>query len=94
MKDEEISVWRNGRGESFVNPFMKKVWDHNVEIAIEATKMGFQEIQFDYVRSPEGFEKAMMRSYISYETYEESELNPRTRSVEASRILSPMHLNN
>ncbi|QTC43798.1 putative glycoside hydrolase [Bacillus sp. V3] len=50
-------VWKNGRGESFVNPFLKEVWDYNVGIAIEAAKMGFQEIQFDYVRFPEGFEK-------------------------------------
>ncbi|MDQ0217522.1 GTP-binding protein [Peribacillus cavernae] len=50
------AVWKNGRGESFVNPFLKEVWDYNVGIAIEAAKMGFQEIQFDYVRFPEGFE--------------------------------------
>lgn len=50
-------VWVNGRGESFVNPFLKEVWDYNVDIAIEAAKLGFQEIQFDYVRFPEGFEK-------------------------------------
>jgi hypothetical protein len=50
------SVWKNGRGESFVNPFVKEVWDYNVQIAIEAAKLGFQEIQFDYVRFPEGFE--------------------------------------
>lgn len=53
---EGSTVWKNGRGESFVNPFMKEVWDHNVAIAIEAAKMGFQEVQFDYVRFPEGFE--------------------------------------
>ncbi|WP_396125570.1 putative glycoside hydrolase [Bacillus sp. Marseille-Q3570] len=51
------SVWKNGRGEAFVNPFMKEVWDYNVQVAIEAAKLGFQEIQFDYVRFPEGFEK-------------------------------------
>ena len=49
-------VWKNGRGEAFVNPFVKEVWDYNVDIAIEAAKMGFEEIQFDYVRFPEGFE--------------------------------------
>lgn len=53
---EGKTVWKNGRGESFVNPFMKEVWDYNVGIAIEAAKKGFQEIQFDYVRFPEGFE--------------------------------------
>jgi len=50
-------VWVNNRGESFVNPFLKEVWDYNVDIAIEAAKLGFQEIQFDYVRFPEGFER-------------------------------------
>ena len=40
---------------------MKEVWDYNVEIAIEAAKMGFKEIQFDYVRFPEGFEKREKR---------------------------------
>ncbi|PFA66493.1 GTP-binding protein [Bacillus sp. AFS015802] len=54
---EGDKVWSNGGGDSFVNPFLKEVWDYNVGIAIEAAKMGFQEIQFDYVRFPEGFEK-------------------------------------
>lgn len=49
-------VWKNRRGEAFVNPYMKEVWDYNVDIAIEAAKLGFKEIQFDYVRFPEGFE--------------------------------------
>ncbi|WP_408010715.1 putative glycoside hydrolase [Pseudalkalibacillus sp. A8] len=51
------TVWKNGRGEAFVNPFRKEVWDYNVQVAIGAAKLGFQEIQFDYVRFPEGFEK-------------------------------------
>ncbi len=50
-------VWKNGRGDAFVSPFQKEVWDYNVKIAEEAAKMGFQEIQFDYVRFPEGFER-------------------------------------
>ncbi|WP_027085267.1 putative glycoside hydrolase [Cohnella panacarvi] len=50
-------VWQNGNGDKFVNPYVKEVWDYNVEIAKEAAKMGFKEIQFDYVRFPEGFEK-------------------------------------
>lgn len=53
---ENGQVWKNRRNESFVNPFMEEVWEYNVEIAIKAAEMGFQEIQFDYVRFPEGFE--------------------------------------
>nr|WP_240633198.1 putative glycoside hydrolase [Paenibacillus montanisoli] len=50
-------VWRNGNGDGFINPFLKENWDHNIKAAILAAKAGFQEIQFDYVRFPEGFEK-------------------------------------
>lgn len=49
-------VWTNGNGDAFVNPFLQEVWEYNVAVAIAAAKMGFQEIQFDYVRFPEGFE--------------------------------------
>lgn len=54
---ENGKVWKNRRGESFVNPFLKEVWDYNVGIAEKAAKVGFREIQFDYVRFPEGFER-------------------------------------
>ncbi|WP_226576955.1 putative glycoside hydrolase [Halobacillus litoralis] len=49
-------VWKNGKGESFVNPFMEEVWEYNVELAKTAAEMGFEEIQYDYVRFPEGFD--------------------------------------
>lgn len=48
--------WTNGKGDSFVNPFMKEVWDYDITVAKAAAKAGFQDIQFDYVRFPEGFE--------------------------------------
>ncbi|WP_159881338.1 putative glycoside hydrolase [Paenibacillus puerhi] len=53
------TVWGNGKNppERFVNPYKKEVWDYNIEVAKEAAKAGFKEIQFDYVRFPEGFEK-------------------------------------
>ncbi|TCZ74265.1 GTP-binding protein [Paenibacillus albiflavus] len=51
------TVWQNGRKESFVNPYLKEIWDYNINVAKEAAKVGFKEIQFDYVRFPEGFEK-------------------------------------
>lgn len=77
------TVWKNGRQEAFVNPFLKEVWDHNIDIAIEAAKMGFKEIQFDYVRFPEGFEKRFETLSYGYGDYAESELDPVQRRVEA-----------
>lgn len=77
------SVWKNGRGEAFVNPFLKEVWDYNVQIAIEAAKLGFKEIQFDYVRFPEGFENRADTLEYSMGEYADSELDPVQRRVSA-----------
>jgi hypothetical protein len=46
------SVWRNDAGLGWVNPYLKRVWDYNVEVASAAVRAGFDEIQFDYVRFP------------------------------------------
>lgn len=77
-------LWSNGRGESFVNPFLKEVWDYNVGIAMEAAKMGFQEIQFDYVRFPEGFEtrdKSLSYSMGKYKQIEMDNVQKRVQAV-------------
>ncbi|AST90604.1 putative glycoside hydrolase [Sutcliffiella cohnii] len=76
-------VWLNRRGEAFVNPFLKEVWDYNIDIAIEAAKLGFQEIQFDYVRFPEGFEKRDEDLKYSLGDYEDMELDNVQKRVEA-----------
>lgn len=76
-------VWTNGRGEAFVNPFEKKVWDYNVNLAIEAAKMGFQEIQFDYVRFPEGFENKGNKLSYSKGEYEKLDISDGDKRVEA-----------
>lgn len=77
-------VWVNGRGEAFVNPFLQEVWDYNVDIAIEAAKLGFKEIQFDYVRFPEGFEnrdKQLKYSMGEYGDMDEDNVQKRVHAV-------------
>lgn len=54
--ESDGSVWVASNGESFINPFLKQTWDYAVNVGIEAAKVGFKEVQFDYVRFPEGFE--------------------------------------
>jgi hypothetical protein len=45
-------VWRNHAGLGWTNPYDKRVWDYNLDIAKAAVRAGFDEIQFDYVRFP------------------------------------------
>ena len=37
-----------------MNPYEREVWDYLTEIALGAAEMGFDEVQFDYVRFPTG----------------------------------------
>ncbi|RBW71076.1 putative glycoside hydrolase [Bacillus taeanensis] len=81
---ENGSLWKNRREEAFVNPFMKEVWEHNVQIAISAAKLGFKEIQFDYVRFPEGFEKrdqTLTYNEGEYASLEEDNVQKRVKAV-------------
>lgn len=45
-------VWRDRTGAAWMNPYKRDVWEYNLAIAKEAARLGFDEIQFDYVRFP------------------------------------------
>lgn len=44
------SIFKDRDGNAWVNPYKREAWDYLVEIAIQAGKLGFDEVQFDYVR--------------------------------------------
>ena len=46
------SVWEDAAGLGWTNPYDKRVWDYNVDVAEVAARAGFDEIMFDYVRFP------------------------------------------
>ena len=55
IKDEETGgIWRGWAGEAWVNPLEKGLYQPNVDLAVEATRLGFDEIQYDYIRFPDG----------------------------------------
>ena len=45
-------LWRDKTGLAFINPKEKSAWDYYVAIAKEAYQLGFDEINFDYIRYP------------------------------------------
>jgi hypothetical protein len=46
------SVWTSSGGLGWTNPYDRRVWKYNVDVAAAAVKAGFDEIMFDYVRFP------------------------------------------
>ncbi len=45
-------IWRDREKLGWVDPSQEDVWDYNIALAVEAAQLGFDEIQFDYVRFP------------------------------------------
>ncbi|NLK22177.1 MAG: putative glycoside hydrolase [Epulopiscium sp.] len=49
IKNQDGSIFR-AKGIAWVNPYNKDVWEYVLDISKEAAKVGFKEIQFDYIR--------------------------------------------
>ena len=50
LHDESGNLFRDSSGLAWVNPYKEEVWEYLLEIAEEAVAIGFDEIQFDYIR--------------------------------------------
>ena len=48
--DKNGGLWHDRKGMVWVDPNNRKVWKYNLDIAKEAVGLGFNEIQYDYVR--------------------------------------------
>ncbi|MCC6323545.1 putative glycoside hydrolase [Candidatus Nomurabacteria bacterium] len=46
------AVWKDRKGLSFLDPANKAVWDYIVAVGQNAYSVGFDEINFDYIRYP------------------------------------------
>ena len=46
------AVWHDGEQLGWANPYLKPVWDYDIAIAKEVAALGFDELQFDYIRFP------------------------------------------
>jgi len=52
IKTKSGSVWRDNKGLAWLDPRQRGVWEYNAAIAKEAVSLGFDEINFDYIRYP------------------------------------------
>lgn len=77
------SIWQYGNGEMFINPFLKETWDYAVNVGIEAAKVGFKEIQFDYVRFPEVFSNDDNGLYYEMGEFADLDMDPTEKRVKA-----------
>lgn len=57
----------------WVNPYEEEVWEYLTDIALAAADMGFDEIQFDYVRFPVGKNAALADYGVDVNTYKKEQ---------------------
>ena len=55
IRRKDGSTWRDKKGIAWVNPYHRELWAYNIGIAEELAKLGFAEVQFDYIRFPEPY---------------------------------------
>jgi len=52
LKSKNGGIWHDKNGLSWVDMTNQRVWKYNTDIAKEAIDLGFDEINFDYIRYP------------------------------------------
>ena len=57
--DSRLNKPHSQNGQFFLDPSSKKVQDYIINIAIESCRLGFDEIQYDYIRYPDSNSKFM-----------------------------------
>jgi hypothetical protein len=55
IRKSDGSAWRDKQGLTWVNPYDQAIWEYNLKVAEEVVKLGFSEVQFDYIRFPEPY---------------------------------------
>ena len=52
IRKPDGTPWRDKKGLTWVDPYDHAIWEYDIRVAVEMAKMGFGEVQFDYIRFP------------------------------------------
>ena len=55
IRRPDSTQWQDKKGTPWVDPYNRALWEYNIGIAEELVHLGFDEIQFDYIRFPEPY---------------------------------------
>lgn len=69
LKKPDGTPVTDANGLAWVNPYREEVWEYLTEVAKAAAEMGFDEIQFDYVRFPIGSDADAAVYGVDMQTY-------------------------
>lgn len=52
VKTTSGDIWQDQEEFNWCDPLLKATWDYNIQVAVEAARLGFDEIMFDALRFP------------------------------------------
>jgi|GEM_PF-612771 len=52
VKTSAGELWKDRKGLTWLDPYSKAAWEYNIGLAEHAADLGFEEVQFDYIRFP------------------------------------------
>jgi hypothetical protein len=55
IRKTDGTPWRDKKGLMWVNPYDRTLWEYDLHAAEEVARLGFDEVQFDYIRFPEPY---------------------------------------
>ena len=53
VHDASGAVWKDREDLAWIDPFRREAWERSLALAEEAAALGFDEVQFDYLRFPD-----------------------------------------
>ena len=62
IRDSGGGAWHDRQGRAWVDAFRDSVWIYAADLGAEAVRMGFAELQYDYVRFPDEPRHRMARA--------------------------------
>lgn len=55
IRKADGTPWHDKKGLTWVNPYDRDLWELDLRVGEDAARLGFGEIQFDYIRFPEPY---------------------------------------
>ncbi|WP_316676026.1 putative glycoside hydrolase [Ralstonia chuxiongensis] len=53
VRDRDGAIWHDREDQQWIDPGFEAAWASSLDVAEEAARLGFDEIQFDYLRFPD-----------------------------------------
>ncbi|HEU4642136.1 MAG TPA: putative glycoside hydrolase [Gemmatimonadaceae bacterium] len=55
IRKPDGTPWHDKKGLTWVDPYDRAIWEYDIRVAEDMARLGFAEIQFDYIRFPEPY---------------------------------------